>query len=217
MHSPCSRQRSKPRRLVGQQESEAVAVLWRLLAVTAPRLSELLGVRWPEVDLDQGFITLENSVVRKPRKGVVLRLGTLKSNASRRPLALDPETVRLLRVHRKRQSEERLACPGREDHDLVFTREDGSPLAPEWVTRRFNALVEQIGLPPTGTVGRYGPHGLRYTRASNAAHLGEHPTVTGAVLGHAYQSPTTQSSYTRVPPEDLKKAAVIVAGILAGQ
>lgn len=66
---------------------------------------------------------------------------TPKTDAGRRTVALDPRTVAVMRVHRKAQMAERLAAgPAWTDSGLVFTREDGRPLPPDWVYKRFVAL-----------------------------------------------------------------------------
>jgi len=36
----------------------------------------------------------------------------------------------------------------RTDSGRVFTREDGTPLRPEWISERFTALAARAGLPP---------------------------------------------------------------------
>src|SRR5437773_7493086 len=48
----------------------------------------------------------------------------------------------------------------RSDHGLVFAKEDGTPIPPEYVTKRFADLVREAGLRPA----RF--HDLRHGRAS---------------------------------------------------
>jgi integrase len=65
-----------------------------------------------------------------------------KTAASRRLVALDRHTVRLLREHRRRQrAEQRMAGEVWQDSGYVFTTEDGMPLHPDFLTRRFRYLV----------------------------------------------------------------------------
>ncbi|MGH3183483.1 MAG: site-specific integrase, partial [Acidimicrobiales bacterium] len=59
-----------------------------------------------------------------------------KTDSSRRTISIDPETVTALRVHRKRQLEERVLWgPAWTDGGHVFTKEDGTVLHPERVTK----------------------------------------------------------------------------------
>jgi integrase len=73
---------------------------------------------------------------------------------------VDRTTVRLLRAHRQRQQADRLAFGRRrQDSGYVFTAPDGSPLHPDYLTRRFGRLVTDSGLPPVR------PHDLRHGAA----------------------------------------------------
>ena len=74
-------------------------------------------------------------------RGVV---GTPKTRRGTRVVALDPRTVDALHRHRATQELERAAWgPRWNDANLVFTREDGLPLRPEYATRHFMALVSR--------------------------------------------------------------------------
>jgi integrase len=97
------------------------------------RQSELLALTWADVDLDGAKLTVHRS---KTRSGV-------------RDVALDAGTVDVLRRHRKRQLEERLAAFGAyDDHGLLFCREDGSPFPyRQRVTFDFKRRARELGLP----------------------------------------------------------------------
>jgi site-specific recombinase XerD len=67
----------------------------------------------------------------------------------RRLIALDRHTVRLPREHRSQQRAERQAAGERwQDSGYVFVAEDGAPLHPDFLIRRFHHLVLESGLPP---------------------------------------------------------------------
>ncbi|MFI6483727.1 hypothetical protein ACIBH1_37780 [Nonomuraea sp. NPDC050663] len=70
---------------------------------------------------------------------------------------MDTEAIRLLRRHRQRQHLDGLDTVGR-----VFTREDGRPIRPDYLTYRFRYLVKASGLPPVRL------HDLRHGAASTA-------------------------------------------------
>ena len=76
-----------------------------------------------------------------PVCGSVRAKGGTRTRKSRRLLTLPREAIEALKEHRKRQSAERLQAGGRwQDHDLVFCREDGSPLD-RWQVRREFAVI----------------------------------------------------------------------------
>jgi integrase len=89
------------------------------------RRSEVLGVRWENLDLERGRVAVVDTVVPVGNKPV-LRIGETKSRRSRRVIALDERTVAVLREHRRRQNEERLrAGTAWANLGLVFTNELG--------------------------------------------------------------------------------------------
>ena len=85
---------------------------------------EVLGLRWADVDVDGGRLAVRHTIGRVGGKVVE---GEPKTAKSKRSIALDPQTVAVLRRQRVAQLEERLAWGGLyRDQDLVFAREDGS-------------------------------------------------------------------------------------------
>lgn len=95
-------------------------------------------------------------------------------------IALDPSTVGALRGHRERQMLERsLMGDAYEDEDLVFCREDGTPLHPDAFSDAFWRHAKVAGLP------RVRFHDLRHTHATLALAAGVHPKVVSERLGHA--------------------------------
>ena len=124
-------------------------------------------------------------------------------------MALDPATVAALRAHRKRQLTERLAWgPAYQgSDDFVFCREDGSPLHPDDVSKRFSAAVAAIDMP------RITLHGLRHTWASLALQAGVSPKVVSERLGHASVS-FTLDVYSHVMPGMQEDAAAKVASLV---
>src|SRR5262249_48148626 len=105
------------------------------------RLGEVLGLQWPDVDLEQGVIRVERGLetIGKDR-----RLVELKSKESRRTIRL-PEFARTALIqHRQRQRERQLLAGGEwrpEGSSFVFTTRDGRPLDGCGVTRDLKHLL----------------------------------------------------------------------------
>ncbi|MGH8774432.1 MAG: site-specific integrase [Jiangellaceae bacterium] len=91
---------------------------------------------------------------------------------------------------------------------LVFCREDGRALRPEYVTRHFQALAKKIGLPAIRL------HDLRHTNASLALAAGVDIKVVSERLGHSTIA-VTADLYTHVVPSLGRDAATRIAGLLA--
>jgi integrase len=148
-----------------------------LLATTGMRRGECLSLRWSDVDMNAGRVSISQTVIMVHHD---VQVGARKTARERRTVALDPETVAALREHRKRQAAERLLMgAGFTDHGLVFCRPDGGPLHPERFSRTFSRETAKIGLPAIRL------HDLRHTWATLALSAGEHPKVVQERLGHA--------------------------------
>jgi integrase len=148
-----------------------------LLATTVMRRGEALGLRWADVDLDEGRAAIQQTVIAVNHRPVI---GTPKTAKGRRTIHLDTATVAVLREHRKGQAAERLQMgAGWTDHGLVFSRVDGTLLHPERFSRSFGDRVRQLGLPKIRL------HDLRHGWATMALGAGVHPKVVQERLGHA--------------------------------
>jgi integrase len=133
-----------------------------------------------------------------------------KTAKSRRLIALDPVTVSALRAHRKTQLEDRLRWGSAwEDNDLVFCRENGSPVHPDRFTDWFQERVKAAGMPPIRL------HDLRHTHATLALQAGVHPKVISERLGHASIG-ITLDTYSHAVPAMEEEAAAKVAKLVFG-
>lgn len=195
---------------------------WLLFATTGMRRGEVAGLGWDAVDLDRGTVTVawqlglvDSKPAFKPRP---------KTDAGRRRMSLDPETLDVLRRHRARQREERaVAGPawheeavdryGTGRSDLVFTWEDGRLINPERFTRWFTQHTRAAGLP------RIRLHDVRHSYASaglaNASGWGE-VKVNSERLGHASIGITLDTYSHVLPDQDADVAATLARVILGG-
>jgi integrase len=171
---------------------------FHLAAYTGARRGELLALRWSEVNLRKGTVTLKASTDVIDRERVT---DTPKSGRSR-TIAIDPQTVALLGEHRRQQDEERdrLGAAYMDADDYVFTREDGQQLYPSTVTQLMSRFIRdhnephqpgrrghpretlpppEILLPPARL------HDLRHLHATTLLRAGEAVHVVSNRLGHA--------------------------------
>ena len=164
-----------------------------------------LGIRWPDVDLDAGYLRITQQVLQV---GWQTEIGKPKTDSGERAVSLDAATVQVLRLWRELQDAERRATRGAwQDTGLVFTREDGSQLHPEHVVDTFQCIAKQAGLPPIRL------HDLRHTAASLALQAGVPMKVVSEQLGHSSLG-ITADTYTSVLPAVAQAAAEAVAGIV---
>ena len=170
------------------------------------RRGELLGLACDAVDLDAAVLRVRQTLANVDYKP---RLAAPKTERARRTVALDPASVAALREHRRRQLEERLAAGDvwRNKHNLVFVREDGSPLHPRGFSEAFSRHVVATGLP------RIPLHGLRHTHATLALEAGVHPKVVSDRLGR-YSAAFTLDVYSESIPALQESAAALVAALV---
>jgi integrase len=186
-------------------QGDRLYAAWRLAALTGMRRGEVLGLRWADLDLDNGWLSVRQTLIVVDNHA---QLSQPKTIRGRRQLALDPETIMVLRGHRRNQAAERLAAgPSWTPSDLVFTRQDGTPLHPEYVRRLFDRHLQRAELP------RIRFHDLRHTHATLALQAGVHPKVVSERLGHTTVS-ITLDVYSHAIPGIQQDAASTVAALV---
>jgi integrase len=177
-------------------------LLWQLIALRGLRRGEAAGLRWVDLDLDRRELTVSRQLVHTDAGLIAC---PPKSAASRRVIALDGETVRLLRRHE--QTQRRQLGDAWRETGPIFARLDGAPLRPDHLTARFRKLVRESGLPPIRL------HDLRHGTASLALATGSDLPVVQGTLGHG-SIVVTCDIYTSVLPEVYHRSAQAIARLV---
>ena len=176
--------------------------LWRFLAMTGCRRGEALGLTWRELDIEGGRVAIIRALV--PIDGSLVETEP-KTKRGRRLIALDAETVTVLRHQAAAQLAEQQAL-GDEwiDCGRVFTSPGGARLHPERISALFARLVRTAALPHIPL------HGLRHTYASLALAKGVNAAIVSRRLGHATVA-FTLDVYSHVLPQVDAEAAEFIA------
>lgn len=162
-----------------ERAGDRLAALWAVALYSGCRQGELLGLKWGDVDLEGGTLTVRRTLVRATA-GVPV-FNEPKTSTSRRTLSLAGAAVAALRSQRVRQNAERLALgEGWSDYGLVFTSTIGTPLNQRNVIRLFKAALERVGLPSSVRF-----HDLRHASATVALAAGVDMKTTSTRLGHS--------------------------------
>jgi len=113
-----------------------------LAVTTGMRRSELLGLRWEDIDLDTGRLAISRALVSVAYE---LHDSPGKTRNSRRPVDLDPVTAEVLRAWRTHRATE----SGRSlrDDDHVFATPAGEPIHPDSFSQTFNRIVAHAAIP----------------------------------------------------------------------
>jgi integrase len=191
---------------VEDRDPDFATYLW-LAASTGARRSQLLGLRWSEIDVAHAAMGFSRAFVEGPA-GPVLR--ATKSHRSYR-VAIDCSTIRQLVAHRRR-AEARAVAHGLHLGDSAFvfsSRADGSwPWLPNRVTKTFLAHRRHAG------VGRFRLHDLRHFMATQMLNAGVPVPTVSERLGHARAS-TTLNIYGHWVPGADHAAAVFISTLIA--
>ena len=153
-------------------------VYFGTLLYTGLRRGELLALRWRNLDLGNGTLSVVETAYRLGSGEY--RIKEPKTAQSRRTVVLPPSLVELFRVYRFDQELLRIQLGiGLNADDFVFIRPDGSPINPNAVTLAFRRIIRRAGLKDIRI------HDLRHTHASLMLKAGIHPKVVSERLGHA--------------------------------
>ena len=168
---------SQLREFLGATQVSQYWPAWHLAAYTGMRRAEVLGLRWRDVDFSKNRLHVRATVVLAGYQQVVQDEG--KTDNAARVIDLDPDTVDVLRAHRKSQAEILLVLGvGRSEY--VFCREDGTHLNPDSFSQAFDRAVARL----VPRVPRLPLQGLRHTHATILLKAGVPVKVVSERLGH---------------------------------
>jgi len=170
------------------------AAFW-LAATTGMRRSELLGLRWEDLDTDSGRLSVHRALVSVAYK---LHESQGKTSSARRCIDLDPTTIDVLIRWRDRLALElhRTVHLG----DYLFPTIEGGPTHPDLFSQAFNRLIAGLDVP------RLRLHDLRHTHATLLLKAGVPIKVVSERLGHATPG-FTMATYQHVLPGMQAEAA----------
>jgi integrase len=187
--------------VLAKLEGRTLLPIVSLALATGLRRGELLGLQWGDADLDKGTLRIERSV-EETRSG--LRLKPPKTRRGRRNIKLPPDTVALLRAHKVKLLEFRLALGlGKiEPATLVFSTVEGGLLRPRNITKAWSRVMPGKQF-----------HSLRHTHASMLINAGVDILTISRRLGHS-KAAITLDVYGHLIGGADEAAADAIAGVL---
>lgn len=172
-------------RILTLAESTPYGPVFRLMAYTGIRRGEAVALKWENIDLERGVVSIVATAQRHKGKGIVLQ--PPKSAAGRRGIAIDNGTVDILRAHRGHQMLYQMALGvAFKDHGLVFPGPMGGLLDPSVLTRNFKKVARKVGHPGVRL------HDLRHGHAAGLMKSGVYPKTIQERLGHSTPAFTLQ-------------------------
>lgn len=178
-------------------EEDPLYAAYVLMLVLGLRRGELLGLKWEDVDLDDGELRVAWQLQRVARK--LLRRQT-KTQSSDAPLPLPAICLAALLAWRERQVIwKSMADSAWQDQDFVFTTRFGLPIDPRNFYRDFRRRAERASVPVIPV------HTIRKTCASLLVALDVHPRVAMQILRHS-QISVTMNVYSEASSDSTRYA-----------
>lgn len=172
---------------------DRLCAMWHGFIFRGPRRGEMCALPWTEVSLSGSWFRISAQIVEIAYR----QYDEAPKQDSVRTVTLDSQTRELVRVWRLTQDKEREQWSGEKawiESNRVWTHENGEPLHPDWISRRFNRLVELSGLPPIRL------HDTRHLSATLALLGKADIKVVQERLGHSSRQ-ITSDTYTSVLPQ----------------
>lgn len=194
----------------------AYGIVIRLALTTGMRVGEISGLRWNDVNLMAGYITVRSSLRR-------LQCEDQEEAANRTELVLqEPKTPNSIRsfymlpqictdLSAWKENQNRLKAMAGEsyvDQNFVFANERGNPIEPRTMYDFLQQMLDMAGLP------HYRFHDLRHTFATRALEAGMDPKVISEMMGHSSVQ-FTLDTYAHILPQR-NKAQVEMLSSLSG-
>ena len=177
-----------------EAKESGVYELYYLDLATGLRRGELLGLKWEDIDLQNGVIHVRRQVARVD--GEVKEL-PLKTKNSYRNISISQDAVAMLTEMEAHRSS-----------DYVFPSSTGGPISPDSVNNMLHRVLKRAGLPSI----RF--HDLRHTFATLALQNGVDIKTVSGMLGH-FSAGFTLDTYAHVTTSAQKEAARTMGNVLA--
>ena len=168
-------------------------------ALLGLRRGEMLALRWDNIDFKTKTIHIRSNMVRGENNFIIK---APKSEAGIRDLRVGDEVLVELKKARTQYMTDALSYDGNfQNLNFVIRQEDGSPLCPDSMTRKWSRFLKDNNLPHIRL------HDLRHSHATALIQAGVNPRVVQQRLGHSDVN-ITLNTYTHVLPEMDMDAAI---------
>ena len=178
-----------------EAKESGVFELYYIELATGLRRGELLGLKWEDIDWENGTIQVRRQIARID--GEVVE-APLKTKNSYRSVSIGQDAVQILKEQQRKTSSQ-----------YVFPSPTGGPISPDSILDMLHRVLKRAGLPQI----RF--HDMRHTFATVALQNGVDIKTVSGMLGH-YSAGFTLDTYAHVATQAQRQAANTMANILSG-
>ena len=187
-------------------QNEPLYPLYLFTAVYGLRRSEVLGLKWDSIDLDNKTLTIKHT---RKRCNTVVEEDTTKTAFSYRQLPLTEEMVnQLVRLKLEERQNAKDFGSAYQKNGYIFKWPDGKPYAPDYITSKFSKTLKKYGLKHIAF------HGLRHSCGSMLNEMGFTLKDIQEWLGHA-DIQTTANIYLHLDMEHKRNISTALSSALA--
>ncbi|HEM6058892.1 TPA: site-specific integrase [Streptococcus suis] len=182
---------------VEQENNQELLTIFRLLAFTGLRKSELMALRWKDIDFNSDSLSVNQTIVYGENNQMIFQ--TPKTKKSQRIVSLDPVTLKYLKKWKLVKKEE--IFPRRlQGAELLFTNPDGTPHSFDFINYHLRSVITKYNLK------KITPHGFRHTHCSLLFEAGATVKEVQERLGHE-DIKTTMNIYAHVTKQAKEQTA----------
>ena len=174
------------------------------------RQSEILGLRWADIDWNRNSLVVRKQLQQKCKKGdYSYTLIDPKENKQRRIILAETAMLTLQKQRTKQQRQRLAAGPlWNNPFDLVFTNEFGRALNHQTVYKHLKRLLRSCGM------GDYKFHSLRHSFATISLENGDDIKTVQTNLGHSTAS-FTLKTYAHVSDQMQRSSAARIEELIS--
>ena len=189
--------------------------LFAVMVGTGLRVGELTGLRWCDIDLDEGIIDVNHTLVYYDhrtdgsKKGCYFNVNTTKTPAGMRQVPMLDFVKEAFQMEKERQNMLDLHCKATVDGytDFIFINRFGQPQHQATLNRAIQRIIRNCNDKqflenenPKVLLPHFSCHSLRHTFTTRMCEAGVNVKVIQDALGHKDIS-TTLNIYTDVTKE----------------
>ena len=178
------------------QEAKTTGVyeMYYIELATGLRRGELLGLKWQDIDWNNGIIKVRRQVARVD--GEIVET-PLKTKNSYRAVTISQQAIEVLKTQKAKT-----------DDEYVFPSPNGGPISPDSVNNMLKRVLARAGIQKV----RF--HDLRHTFATIALQNGVDIKTVSGILGH-FSAGFTLDTYAHVTTSAQKEAAQTIGNVLS--
>lgn len=165
------------------------------------RVGELLGLKWEDVDFKKNVIHIRRSIVKQ-------KIGPPKTEASQKPIPLNTELAKALRLWKMKTIYNR-------PDDWVYASVAMNGTQPYWPTSIYRVYIKRAAK-KIGLKKRIGWHTFRHTFGTILNANRENPKVIQELLRHATLKVTMDTYVQAVSDEKRNAQSKVVKMLLPG-